>query len=95
MQQRRCGVSAIRVTYEAGGASDAPSRSMTPHSSATSSHDVETSEPVAVSWVGLMVPFVLVLAAALVFGSRSPGLVMLLIIPFAIALLRKRAKHRD
>lgn len=57
----------------------------------------DVPEPVTLGWIGLFIPFVIVMAAVLLFGTRSPsqiGLTLaLLAVPFAILLMR-RSSHR-
>lgn len=57
----------------------------------------DSSDAVSIGWLGLMLPFVLVVAALLLFGTHSAGQIamasILLAIPLTILALRRRALH--
>jgi hypothetical protein len=71
---------------------------MTSHAHVHDDHDHDTNAAVPVGWVGLLIPFVLIFAAVLAFGARSPGQIagasVLLLVPLAVLGLR-RAQRRS
>jgi hypothetical protein len=60
--------------------------------------EIETFKPEEIGWVGLLLPFVLVIAAVIVFGNHSATQIaasfILLVPPIAIFALRRQS-HRS
>lgn len=70
---------------------------MRAHSLPPSPHDTEPPDPVPLGLAPLLVPFVLVVAALLAFGTHSRtqmlGATLLLIVPLVIVGLRRASGH--
>ncbi|MBX3160149.1 MAG: hypothetical protein KF773_29550 [Deltaproteobacteria bacterium] len=70
---------------------------MSTHAHAETAADHDTNAAVQIGWMALLVPFVLVLAAVLAFGTRTPGQIastfLLLLIPLGVLAMRRGARR--